>query len=107
MSSDKNGFFVINNDKIEGFNFGRFDLRVSSLDNLYKGKDIKIMEVNGANSEPAHIYDPEMKLFTAYKAVFQHWNNLYEVSIQNAKKGHTYTPFLSAYSDIRYYFKNR
>lgn len=76
--------------QIEGFYFGRYDLRVKSLDDLYKGKNIKIMELNGANSEPAHIYDPNMSLFKAYKALFAHWSNLYEVSKANHKNGIEY-----------------
>lgn len=36
--------------KIEGFYFGRFDLRTASLDDLYKGK-VMIMELNGCGAE--------------------------------------------------------
>ena len=92
---------------IDGFYFGRFDLRVSSIEDLYKGKNIGIVELNGAASEPAHIYDPSMKLIEAYKHLFQHWKHLYQVSIQNNKNGYTYTPFVTAYKQHMNYFKTR
>jgi hypothetical protein len=78
--------------QISGFYFGRYDIRVPSLDDLYDGKNIKILELNGANSEPAHIYDPQMPILNAYKHLFSHWHNLFEISIRNHKKG---IPFMS------------
>lgn len=93
--------------QIDGFYFGRFDLRVPSIEDLYRGEQIKILELNGAASEPAHIYDPEMKLFTAYKDLFRHWKNLYLVSMRNKKQGHQYTPFFKAYKQHMNYFKTR
>ncbi len=97
-----NGNHLINEQLVEVFDkislkmedhfFGRFDLRVSSYEDLYNGKNIKIMEVNGANSEPAHIYDPSMRIMEAYRVLFSHWQNLYEVSIVNRNKGIEYMP---------------
>jgi len=71
---------------IEGFSFGRYDFKVSSLESLYAGKDIKILELNGANSEPAHIYDPQNSLWRAYRDLFKHWAILYRVSTRNHKE---------------------
>lgn len=93
--------------RIEGYNFGRFDLRVSSEEDLLKGVNIKMMELNGANSEPAHIYDPNMPLITAYKAVFRHWKNLFQVSVANHKLGVPYAPLFGTIKEVRSYFKNR
>jgi len=75
--------------QIEGFNYGRFDLRCESLAHLYQGK-FKIMELNGAASEPAHIYHPGFSLFTAYKVLFYHWRKLYEIGVANHKLGIPY-----------------
>ena len=47
---------------IEGFYYGRFDIKVTSLEDLYVGKNIKVLEVNGIQSEPSHIYDPSTSL---------------------------------------------
>ena len=33
--------------QVEGYNFGRYDIRVPSLEDLYAGRNIKILELNG------------------------------------------------------------
>lgn len=86
---------------IPGYHFGRYDLRVPNEQDLYEGKNIKIMELNGAASEPAHIYDPEMPILTAYKYLFEHWQRLYEISIENHKKGIPYTSTFGIVRDVR------
>lgn len=73
--------------QIDGFYFGRYDIKVTNLEDLYAGKNIILMELNGANSEPAHIYDPNMDIFTAYKHLLGHWRILYKISVQNHKRG--------------------
>jgi hypothetical protein len=72
---------------IEGFYYGRFDLKVKSLEDLLKGNFIKIMELNGASSEPGHIYDSRYTLRRAYKDLTEHWKRLAEISAVNIKKG--------------------
>jgi hypothetical protein len=88
-------------EQIDGFYFGRYDIRVPSLTDLYAGQNIKILELNGANSEPAHIYDPHMSLSRAYRHLFTHWRTLFEVSMQNSKQGIRFMPFGKAISIIR------
>jgi hypothetical protein len=90
--------------QIEGFYFGRFDIRCASLEDLYKGK-IKIMELNGCGAEPAHIYDPDFKLRNAIAVLFKHWYTIFRISRQNHKQGFQY---LSMREGLTYYkkFKN-
>lgn len=76
--------------QIEGFYFGRYDIKVQKLEDLYTGNNIRILELNGANSEPAHIYDPKMPIFKAYRYLFKHWRALYQISIQNHSLGVRY-----------------
>ncbi len=78
--------------EIPGFYYGRFDLRTSSLADLYDGK-VKIMELNGANSEPTHIYDASFGLFNAYKTIAWHWKRIADISIQTQKMGVKSLPF--------------
>ncbi len=85
---------------IEGFYFGRVDLRCKSIAELYNG-NIKILELNGAGSEPGHIYHPGTALLEAYKAIFHHINILYEISKQNHKNGTPYMSFSEGVSEIR------
>lgn len=75
--------------QINGFYFGRFDLRCASLEDLYEGK-IKIMELNGCGAEPAHIYQPGFPLWKALGILATHWKNMFEISVQNHKRGVSY-----------------
>ena len=75
---------------IDGFYFGRYDLRCRSVADLYAGRHIKIMELNGAGAEPAHIYQPGFSLREAYQVLFHHWRVLYEISRENHRRGVAY-----------------
>jgi len=66
--------------KISGFYYGRFDIKVPSLEDLYAGQNIKIFELNGVSSEVAHIYDPDYKLLKAYREVVEHMNYIYQIA---------------------------
>ncbi len=46
----------------DGFFYGRFDMKVSSIEDLYEGKNIRIMELNGVSSYS----DISMTLVTIY-----------------------------------------
>ena len=78
--------------QIEGFYFGRFDLRTSSLEALENG-DVKIVELNGCGAEPAHIYDPTFSFVEAVNVLFTHWNTIYRISLENYKRGIPYISF--------------
>lgn len=71
-----------------GFFYGRYDLKVASFEDLQKGKNIKIMELNGVSADPAHLYDPDYKLITAYKDLAWHWRRLADIYLENVKLGH-------------------
>ncbi|WP_162555984.1 ATP-grasp domain-containing protein [Reichenbachiella versicolor] len=76
--------------QIDGFYFGRFDLRCSSIEDLYQGKNIKIMELNGSGAEPAHIYHPGRSLWKGYRDIKYHLDRLCDISIANKKEGVSY-----------------
>jgi hypothetical protein len=78
--------------QVEGFYFGRYDLRVASLDDLQNGK-VKVMELNGCGAEPAHIYEPGFPLWEAMKVMFQHWSDIYAISSSNHTLGVPYISF--------------
>lgn len=88
-------------DALPGFYFGRFDIRSASWEALQSG-DFMIMELNGAGSEPAHIYDPSVSISSAYSSLFLHWKVLYKISIENHKRG---IPYLSLKQGMRAYKK--
>jgi hypothetical protein len=78
--------------QVEGFYFGRYDLRAASLEDLENGK-VQIMELNGCGAEPAHIYEPGFSLWEAMKVMFQHWKDIYRISTANHKQGVAFVSF--------------
>lgn len=83
--------------EIPEFYFGRFDLRCKSIDDLRQLKHFKILELNGAGSEPGHIYQPGYSLIRAYKDILWHLKVLADISIENHKKGIPYWTFKQGY----------
>lgn len=77
---------------LKGFYYGRFDLKTRSIEDLNRGEHIKIMEINGVNSEPAHIYQPGYSLKQAYRDIKMHMHIIYLISQENHKKGIPYSP---------------
>lgn len=75
--------------QIKGFYYGRFDIRCKNRASLYKG-DFKILELNGAASEPAHIYSPGFPIIKGYGVLFHHWKTLYQISRINHQNGVAY-----------------
>ena len=69
--------------KINGFYFGRLDIRYNDWEELKKGKNFSIVELNGSGSEPTHIYDPKHSIFWAWKEIIKHWKILYRISKLN------------------------
>jgi len=85
---------------LDGFYYGRFDIKINSIKELYEGKNIKILEINGTNSEPAHIYDPDYSLFKAYKEIIKHMKLVYQISRANMALGIKPMPFLNVLSGL-------
>lgn len=79
--------------KIDGFYFGRLDIRFSNWEDLKRGKNFSLIEVNGAGSEPTHIYDPSHSLFFAWKEIIRHWLILFRISRKNHQLGYPYLTF--------------
>lgn len=88
---------------IDGFHFGRLDIRFNSFEELKDDKNWCIIELNGAGSEPTHIYDPQHSLFFAWREIVRHWRMLCKVSMQNRRKGF---PYLSLKEGITMVIEN-
>lgn len=76
--------------EIPDFYFGRFDLRCSSIEDLRKLENFKIMELNGAGAEPGHIYQPGYPLLKAYQSIYHHIGVLSKISYLNHRRGIPY-----------------
>lgn len=58
---------------IVDFHYGRLDIKYNNWDELLRLENISIMEINGANSEPAHVYDPKHSYFFGLFTFAKHW----------------------------------
>lgn len=76
--------------QIDEFYFGRMDLMYNSWEELEQGKNFMIVELNGAASEPTHIYDPKHSLFFAWKELARHISYMFRISVANHKRGFPY-----------------
>ncbi|MFC2126680.1 hypothetical protein ACFLU5_17980 [Bacteroidota bacterium] len=92
--------------RIDGFYYGRFDIRYQSIDELHNSQGFVILELNGAKSEPAHIYQPGFPLIKAYKVIFRHWGVLYKISRINHKSGMPYPPWAKGWALWQKYRKH-
>ncbi|GBR54529.1 D-alanine--D-alanine ligase [Neokomagataea thailandica NBRC 106555] len=72
---------------VPDFYFGRIDAKVPSIDDLKKGKDIRIIEINGLGAEAIHIWDPKTSLLEAYKTQIKHYGAAFRIGADNRKRG--------------------
>jgi hypothetical protein len=68
----------------------RLDLKAPSVSDLQEGKNIKILEINGVGSDPAHIFDPNTAFFEIWAAYFRLWKKIYEISTALHRQGVPY-----------------
>lgn len=89
--------------QVPEFYFGRIDLRYNTWEELRQGKNISIIELNGAGSEPTHMYDPKHSLFFAWKEIVRHWFLLYRISKINHHSG---IPYMKASDGLAMFREN-
>lgn len=77
-------FFDKLSNSIEGWNFGRVDIKYNNFEELKKGVNLKLIEINGIISEPTHIYDASKgTYFDALKAIKKHWKLIHSIGVKN------------------------
>ncbi len=67
---------------MDNFYYGRFDVRAEDFDALENGI-FKVLELNGTNAEPAHIYHPGASYMEGQKTLIRHWKLMFEISRKN------------------------
>jgi len=72
------------------FYFGRYDLKCTSLEDLKNGKNIEVLEYNGAGAATIHIFDCNMSYWQALKEIVRHWDHLYKIGKINNGLGVRY-----------------
>ena len=91
--------------QVSGFYYGRLDIRFNNWDELLQGKNISVIEINGAGSEPTHIYDPKHSIFYAWKEIIRHWNILWKISRINHRCYQL--PYMKISSGIKMFRQNK
>jgi hypothetical protein len=95
ISEELNNSFDKISNQIEGFYYGRFDLRCGSVAALTTGR-VKILELNGCGAEPAHIYQPGFSFWKAVGVMFTHWHYIFKIAQENNKLGAVYLTYTEA-----------
>jgi hypothetical protein len=91
--------------QIPGFYFGRLDIMYDAFEDLELGKNFSVVELNGAASEPTHIYDPKHSLLFAWKELARHITYMYEISVANNKLGFSYLAHKEGMKEYRLHQK--
>lgn len=73
--------------RFEGFHFGRYDLRAPSDADLRAGRHLRVLELNGLTSEPAHVYDPQASLLAAWRTLIRQWRLAFRIAAANVAAG--------------------
>jgi hypothetical protein len=81
----------------------RLDVKVPSVFDLQNGKNIKILEINGVGSDPAHVFDPNIPIFDVYSAYFDLWKKIFEISTAQHRRGIAYM----TWSEFRFFSKQQ
>ncbi len=71
----------------DGFDFGRFDVRVPSAEALQCGEGLRVLEVNGVTSEATHMYDPRYGFFAAHTILRRQWRMAFELADERIREG--------------------
>jgi hypothetical protein len=80
---------------VDGFYYGRLDVKAENLESLLSGENLKVLEINGVNSEPTHIYDPSSKWIPSLVYILSNMTNVYKIARANNRAG---VEYMSAYN---------
>jgi membrane protein DedA with SNARE-associated domain len=92
---------------MDGFHFGRFDIRYGDAEALRAGRDFAIVELNGVTSESTNLYDPTWSLWRAYRVLFRQWKVLFEIGDGNRRRGHAASSMTQVLADVWAHFRDR
>ncbi len=87
-------------NKINGWFFGRLDIKYQTFEELLKGENFKILEINGIIAEPTHIYDATAEnasYFAALKEIKKNWKVITKIAQTNKKELGLENPKLLTY----------
>ncbi|MHC6527367.1 MULTISPECIES: D-alanine--D-alanine ligase [unclassified Vibrio] len=80
-------------DDFDSFHFGRLDIKFEDIHQFMRGERFMILEINGASSEAAHIWDRNTPLREIFSTLLAQYRMLFDIGAQQKQRGHQ-TPAL-------------
>jgi hypothetical protein len=74
--------------EFSGFHYGRLDIKFRDIQSLMAGEHFDILEINGASSEAAHIWDSDTPLSHIFSTLLKQYRLLYQIGAKHKKQGH-------------------
>ena len=87
VTEELRGVFDELGERFPGFHFGRYDVKVPSVEDLQAGRNIVVLELNGVMGEPAHIYQPGYPWWRGMVDLCQHFKTAAEIGAGWRAKG--------------------
>ena len=103
ISEELEGVFLPLILNMPGVTFGRFDIRARSIEDLERGTHFKVLEFNGVNAEPVHIYDPEYPVWKSYRDLWRQWQLLRRIATKQRELGVRYRTTSESWRAFRDY----
>ncbi|OEE34448.1 D-alanine--D-alanine ligase [Vibrio genomosp. F10 str. ZF-129] len=79
-------------DDLAGFHYGRLDIKFEDIDQFMAGEKFTILEINGASSEAAHIWDCNTPLKEIFSTLLKQYRILFDIGAQQKRLGHKSPP---------------
>ncbi|MGB3384669.1 MAG: D-alanine--D-alanine ligase [Marinomonas sp.] len=73
---------------VDGYYYGRLDIKFRDINRFMAGEDFTILELNGASSEAAHIWDRKTPLKEIYRTLLAQYRLLFEIGAEQKRRGH-------------------
>lgn len=87
--------------------YGRFDVRYRSDEELRRGEGFSIIELNGTMSESTNMYDPTKSIFWTYRVLFRQWGVMFRLGAIRRREGRRAMSFMTMIRAVRGHFKGR
>ena len=71
---------------LDGFEYGRLDVKCKSFEDLESFNHLKVIEFNGLAAEPISIYDSRIGYFNSLGKFLKHWKRLEDISKFNKNR---------------------
>lgn len=88
---------------VSGFRFGRLDVLVESPAALWQRDAIRVIEINGANSEPAHIYDYRMGPWQMWQELLRFQRRMWRQALHMQAQGVVVPPLHFLWPELKRY----